>query len=869
VLGVMRFWLDLGVDGLRLDAVPYLIEREGTNNENLPETHEVLKRIAPRSTAYPGRMLLAEANQWPEDTKDYFGHGDECHMAFHFPLMPRMYMALAREDRFPITDIMRQTPQIPENCQWAIFLRNHDELTLEMVTDSERDYLWETYAADRRARINLGIRRRLAPLLERDRRRIELMNCLLLSMPGHAGDLLRRRDRHGRQHPSRRPRRRAHADAVVAGPQWRLLARRSGRARAADLDGPALRLRDNQCRSPDARSAFAAALDAPHAGGPPAARRVRPRHAALSLSEEPQGAGVSARARRRDHPVRRERLARAAGGRARPVRILAGRVPVELNGGSLFPPIGQLTYLLTLPPYGFYWFILAAQSEPPAWHTPAPEPMPEYITLVTRKKVADAIQSPDGAGFVRDVVPSYLMKRRWFSAKDQAIRSTRIKYLAPLVDGDREVLLAEIETKSDGETNRWLLPLSVVWDDEHPAALPSQLALARVRRGRRTGLLTDAFTLAPFAHQMLDALASGARIETAEGTIEFEPTESVRETLRQPDNADVLWLSAEQSNSSLIVGDTVMLKIFRKVSSGAHPEAEMSRYLTAQGFANSPALLGEAVRVSGNGERNSLAVAQAFVRNQGDAWTWTLDQFNRALDELSTEDGGDARADNIADYTSIAAMIGRRLGEMHAVLARASEDKAFAPESSRGTRHRDLARARDALLEKAFALVREHKNWDDETLAARAKLLLSQHQALQKAAAASREGRTRLAEDAHSRRLPSRAGAGRKRRCLHHRFRGRAGKAARRAPREGKPVARCRRADAVASIMPPPRRSTRRMSRRRDWIRSSPGSFVTRLRDGAKDAFLDAYFESVGSPRSNDAAARLFPHREGRLRARL
>ena len=171
--------------GLRLDAVPYLVEREGTNNENLPETHVILKQIrAELDRSYPGRMLLAEANQWPEDTKEYFGQGDECHMAFHFPLMPRMYMAMAREDRFPITDIMRQTPQIPDNCQWAIFLRNHDELTLEMVTDSERDYLWETYAADRRARINLGIRRRLAPLLERDRRRIELMNCLLLSMPG-------------------------------------------------------------------------------------------------------------------------------------------------------------------------------------------------------------------------------------------------------------------------------------------------------------------------------------------------------------------------------------------------------------------------------------------------------------------------------------------------------------------------------------------------------------------------------------------------------------------------------------------------------------------------------------------------------------
>ena len=183
---MMRFWLQLGVDGLRLDAVPYLIEREGTSNENLPRNaSRFSSEFAPRSTpAFPDRMLLAEVNQWPEDVKEYFGEGDECHMAFHFPLMPRMYMAIAREDRFPITDIMRQTPPIPETCQWAIFLRNHDELTLEMVTDSERDYLWQTYAADRRARINLGIRRRLAPLLERDRRRIELMNSLLLSMPG-------------------------------------------------------------------------------------------------------------------------------------------------------------------------------------------------------------------------------------------------------------------------------------------------------------------------------------------------------------------------------------------------------------------------------------------------------------------------------------------------------------------------------------------------------------------------------------------------------------------------------------------------------------------------------------------------------------
>ena len=182
---VMRFWLDMGVDGFRLDAIPYLCERDGTNNENLPETHAVLKELRALVDAhYPDVLLLAEANQWPEDVREYFGNGDECHMAYHFPLMPRMYMAVAQEDRHPITEIMAQTPDIPESCQWAIFLRNHDELTLEMVTSKERDYMYSTYAADKRARINFGIRRRLAPLLENDLARIKLMNSLLLSMPG-------------------------------------------------------------------------------------------------------------------------------------------------------------------------------------------------------------------------------------------------------------------------------------------------------------------------------------------------------------------------------------------------------------------------------------------------------------------------------------------------------------------------------------------------------------------------------------------------------------------------------------------------------------------------------------------------------------
>jgi trehalose synthase len=321
ILAIMRFWFEMGIDGLRLDAVPYLIERDGTSNENLPETHAVLKTIrAELDRRFKGRMLLAEANQWPEDAKDYFGDGDECHMAFHFPLMPRMYMAIGREDRFPITDIMRQTPAIPENCQWAIFLRNHDELTLEMVTDNERDYLWQVYAADRRARINLGIRRRLTPLVERDRRRVELLNFLLLAMPGTPiiyygdeigmGDNIHLGDRNGVRTPR-----------MVTGSQWWLLARRSCRAHAAAHHGSALRLRGGQCRVAEPRPAFAAELDAPHVGGAAATSRARPRVAALPLPEKPENSRLLSRICRRDNSMRREPVAKRASGRARLVGI--------------------------------------------------------------------------------------------------------------------------------------------------------------------------------------------------------------------------------------------------------------------------------------------------------------------------------------------------------------------------------------------------------------------------------------------------------------------------------------------------------------------------------------------------------------------
>jgi maltose alpha-D-glucosyltransferase/alpha-amylase len=725
VLRVMRFWLQLGVDGLRLDAVPYLVERDGTSNENLPETHAVLKRIrAEVDASFPGRMLLAEANQWPEDTKDYFGDGDECHMAFHFPLMPRMYMAIGREDRFPITDIMRQTPAIPDSCQWAVFLRNHDELTLEMVTDSERDYLWQTYAADQRARLNLGIRRRLAPLLERDRRRIELMNYLLLSMPGTPiiyygdeigmGDNIHLGDRDGVRTPM----------------QWSP-DRNGGFSRA---DPATLVLPPNM----DPLYGFEAINVEAQSRDPHSLLNWMRRTLAVRRNHPAFGRGTL----RFLYPKNRKILAYLREYRGETILCVAnvarssqaveldlseyeGRVPIELNAGSPFPPIGQLTYLLTLPPFGFYWFMLAAESEHPAWHVPAPEPLPEYVTIVLRGSLADALRSSTNAPLEREALPLYLAKRRWFSAKDQTIESAHIVYQAPLPGSEREILLAEIDVKAGRGTTRWLLPLTMIWDDEPSAALAHQLALARVRRGRHVGLLTDAFAVAGFAHGMLAALAAGARLETVQGTISFLPMPQRVADLQLPGDAAVGWLTAEQSNSSLIVGGAVVLKMFRRVSGGEHPEAEMGRYLTEQGFTHAPPLLGEVVRTGPDGTPHSLAIAQAFVRNQGDAWSWTIDRLTRALEDLSTKDASvDSQAPQIADCVALAAEIGRRLGRMHQILARPTEDPAFAPVRASAKDAAQWGERAQSLLEAACEALAGRANWAREEDAARAAAVL-------------------------------------------------------------------------------------------------------------------------------------------------
>jgi maltose alpha-D-glucosyltransferase/alpha-amylase len=722
VLGVMRFWIDVGVDGLRLDAVPYLIEREGTDNENLPETHGVLKKIRAALEAYaPGRMLLAEANQWPEDARQYFGSGDECHMAFHFPLMPRMYMAIAREDRFPITDIMRQTPPIPEGCQWAVFLRNHDELTLEMVTDGERDYLWETYATDRRARINLGIRRRLAPLLERDRRRIELMNGLLLSMPGtpviYYGDELGMGDN---IHLGDR-------DGVRTPMQWSV-DRNGGFSRCdpASLVLPPIMdpLYGFQSVNVEAQVTDQHSL----LNWTRRMLAVRKRFTAFGRGSQvflyPGNRKILAYLRELKEGEDEQtilcvyNLSRAAQAVELDLSAFSGRVPLDMIGGSAFPPVGQLTYMLTLPPYGFFWFILSSATQLPAWYTAPPEAMPEFATIVVRRDLAEIFAGENLTLIETEVLSRYLPKRRWFADKTEKIGGVKLVYFTALSTNPGFSGLAELEVQVGSRKENYVLPLGIAWEEAGSPPLAQQLALARVRRGRRLGFLTDAFALDSLANATMAALKSGRVIDQAGNRIEFRGTSRMAELdlVKLP---EIRRLSAEQSNSSMVIGDAVVLKVVRHVSAGIHPEGEMTRVLTERGFANTAPLYGEVVRVSEDGTPHTLMLAQGFLRNQGDGWGWTLDFLDRLVDELAvTGKLGQDEAEMFASYNSFAAAIGRRLGELHATLAEPTDDPDFSPEPADPATLKEWATASVRQLEAAGAVLRREREWPDAETAA-------------------------------------------------------------------------------------------------------------------------------------------------------
>ncbi len=704
VLDVMRYWLNLGVDGLRLDAIPYLCEREGTNCENLEETHDVLKKIrAAVDRDYPDRMLLAEANQWPEETAQYFGNGDECHMAFHFPLMPRIYMALAQEDRHPITDIMRQTPEIPDGCQWSIFLRNHDEMTLEMVTDRERDYLWKFYAADKRARINLGIRRRLAPLLDNDRRKIELLNSLLLSMPGTPciyygdeigmGDNIYLGDRDGVRTPM----------------QW-----------SVDRNGGFSRVDPAKLFLPTIQDPIygylAVNVEAQLASQTSLLnwlRRmilVRKSHKAMGRGMltflYPQNRKVMAYLRDLDDDTILcvVNVSNAPQAVELDLSMFEGNGLTELTAGTKFPRVGELPYLLTLPAYGFYWFRLEKVGADSFQASPY---LPELFTLVATGRLESIFAGRELQAFENTAAPAYLRTKRWFAAKTSRVSKVKVSDHAVLREGARGRYILPLLSVplSRGETQTYFTPLAVETEiDDDEDLLP--FAIARLRRGAHTGLLYDADASPEFAGAMLAALRRGDVISTNQGgVVRFTPSP----LLADEDDVDtdhIRRMGAEQSNSSINLDDRMALKIYRRLQPGANPEVEIGRFLTdVAHFDNAPPTLGVVEHVDADGHVSAIAVLQRFVRNQGDAWSWTLNVMMRVMDALAftSEQNFEALKESFEAYTPHMRRLGARTAEMHKALATPTDDAAFAAEPLTFADVVESARDARDLADRAFA----------------------------------------------------------------------------------------------------------------------------------------------------------------------
>jgi len=701
VFGIMEFWLEQGVDGFRLDAIPYLIEREGTSNENLRETHEVIKELRQRLDAkYTDKLLLAEANMWPEDVREYFGDDDECHMAYHFPLMPRMYMAIAQEDRHPVVEILQQTPDISPACQWAIFLRNHDELTLEMVTSKERDYMYSMYAADPRARINLGIRRRLAPLLENDRERIKLMNSLLLSMPGSPvlyygdeigmGDNIFLGDRDGVRTPM----------------QW--TSDRNGGFSRADPQRLYLPPIQDPVYGFEAVNVEAQSRDAS------SLLNWMRRLLATRRSTQVFGRGRITML----HPGNRKILAylRELGDEAvlcvanisrsaQPVELelarFKGRVPVEMGGDIAFPPIGELPYLMTLSGYGFFWFRLAVDVAAPEWHTHR-LPVQDLAVLVLfdgwnslfRDRVVPwriAMANKTLAQFEGELLPGYLARQRWFAGNEPPARVSIAEH-GVLAHGGREWLLTLLDTRGDGrsegrgaqESKRWFAPFALGWEDGEDERLRqlAPAALAKVRMQARVGVVADALADETFCHALVQGIGAGRDLRLAQGVLRLQATRGFAAIAGGETDAQApLHALPQGHNSTVQIGERLFLKVLRQVQPGINAEIEIGRFLhDVAHYEYAAPLAGSVEHVAADGTRSTLALLQAYVPNQGNAWNLAVEQLARHLDRVAPA-GAEAGVGAVdGGFLVGAKLLAQRTADLHAALARRSGDAAFDPE---------------------------------------------------------------------------------------------------------------------------------------------------------------------------------------------
>jgi maltose alpha-D-glucosyltransferase/alpha-amylase len=732
VMRTLDFWAQMGVDGFRLDAIPYLYEREGTSCENLPETHAFLKELRQHlDSTFPHRMLLAEANMWPEDAVAYFGSGDECHVSFHFPLMPRLFMALRLEDRLPIVEILNRTPAIPETCQWAMFLRNHDELTLEMVTDEERDYMYRVYASDQRARINLGIRRRLAPLLNNDRSRIEVMNALLFSLPGTPviyygdeigmGDNVYLGDRNGVRTPMQwSPDRNAGFSAT--NPQKLYL--------PVNID-PAYHYESINVESQEQNSNsllnWTKRLIA-----------LRKQYRAFGRGTldflQPSNQHVLAFFRRyQDETVLVvANLSRFAQAVELDLSKYQGHTPVEVFGRTDFPVVGDRYYPLTLGPNSFFWFSLEKRTAALAVAPPQIEAKPSKIPMVLVPSLHD-IWEPGIRSSIAAVLPAFLITRRWFRARTRRFRSIQITEVIPIIRDKYFLTLVHVEYVT-GDPEDYVVPIgsaqgseAQTLKDEH-----SEWLIGEVRASDGSSvLLFSASRNDEFCLALIDAFARRKKFRGERGALTAERNREFRKLWgpTHPDLEPTVLPSAEV-NTSIRFGDRFVLKLLRPIEPGLHPGVEMGKFLTERHSIKHVApFAGHLEYESDSGGSTTVGVLHGFVPNEGTGWQQTrkhLTEFfphiqtsKRSKTELQksaptniyTLDFGLADAAPIAveligPYLSLAETIGKRVAEMHLALAMDTSDPAFAPERFNDFYRQSLYHGYEGLTSRRLEFIR-------------------------------------------------------------------------------------------------------------------------------------------------------------------
>ncbi len=719
LLKVIDFWLGMGVDGVRLDAVPYLYEREGTNCENLPETHAFLRKLrAHVDGKFKNRMLLAEANQWPEDAAAYFGKGDECHMSFHFPLMPRMFMALQMEDRFPILDILEQTPQIPETAQWATFLRNHDELTLEMVTDEERDYMYRVYATDPRARINLGIRRRLAPLLASNRRKMEVINTLLLSLPGTPiiyygdeigmGDNIYLGDRNGVRTPM----------------QW-----------SPDRNGGFSKANPQQLYLPaviDPEYHYEALNVENQEKNSSSLLWWMRRVVALRKKYKAFGHGsiefLNSDNSRVLHFVRRFEeeiilcvinLSRFAQVVELDLSAYEGRIPSEIFSQNKFPVIRQAPYVFTLGPYGHFRLVLKEEKKAVALERQ--RVIPAFPGAFDWQSFREGEQR---ALLEESVLPAYVQSSRWFGSKGRVLTAIKVVESIRLPEGASEAQLVFLETQyTDAGSETYLLPLSLATaeaareiEEKWPNAVIARFA---------NGILHDAIYSEGFRAALLKMIVQGGKLRGHSGEAAGFAGGSL-ETLAGGKNVSLASqvLKAEQSNSSIIFGDKLFLKLYRKLEDGMNPDSEILRFLSErQKFPSVPPFGGSIEYRRASGEPRVLGLLLGCVANEGDAWTYTLDSVGRYFERVLAEkpdlaaiscpglleEGGEASpllAHLVGGiYPARAEQLGQRTAGMHLALSAETTDWTFSPEPFTTLYQRSAYQSMRASVRRTFQLL--------------------------------------------------------------------------------------------------------------------------------------------------------------------